>query len=68
MVPRNLTPGGFAYISQSKWVGIIAIKTERTQIQFLSDVFVAVASLGLKVPNIDPHGLPVDCLFHAFRF
>ena len=53
MVPRNSTPGGFAYISQSKWVGIIAIKTERTQIQFLSDVFVAVASLGLKVPNIN---------------
>ena len=37
----------------TKWVGIIAIKTERTQIQFLSDVFVAVASLGLKVPNIN---------------
>ena len=30
-----------------KWVGIIAIKTERTQIHFLSDV-VAVASLDLK--------------------
>ena len=53
MVPRNSTPGEFAYISQSKWVGIIAIKTKRTQIQFLSDVFVAVASLGLKVPNIN---------------
>ena len=26
------------------------IKTERTQIYFLSDVFVAVASLDLKVP------------------
>ena len=25
------TSGGFAYILQSKWVGIIAIKTERTQ-------------------------------------
>ena len=34
-----------------KWVGIIAIKTERTQIHFLSDVLVAVASLDLKVPN-----------------
>ena len=33
-----------------KWVGIIAIKTERTQIHFLSDVLVAVASLDLKVP------------------
>ena len=46
IVPRNLTPGGFAYIWQSKWFGIIAIKTERTQIHFL----VAVASLNLKVP------------------
>ena len=50
MVPRNSTPGGFAYILQSKWVGIIAIKTARTQIHFLSDVLVAVASLYLKVP------------------
>ena len=50
MVPRNSTPGGFAYIWQSKWVGIIAIKTERTQIHFLSDILIAVASLDLKVP------------------
>ena len=55
MVPRNSTPGGSAYIWQSKWVGIIAIKTTRTQILFLSYVFVAVASLGLKVPNIRSH-------------
>ena len=27
------------------------MKTERTQIRFLSDVLVAVASLDLKVPN-----------------
>ena len=27
------------------------MKTQRTQIHFLSDVFVAVASLDLKVPN-----------------
>ena len=33
----------------SKWVGIITIKTERTQIHFLSDLFVAVASLDLKL-------------------
>ena len=33
-------------------VGIIAKKTERTQIHFLSDVLVAVASLDLEVPNI----------------
>ena len=50
MVPRNSTPGGFAYIWQSDWVGIIAIKTERTQIHFLSDILIAVASLDLKVP------------------
>ena len=41
IVPRN----------SSKWVGITAIKTERTQILFLSDVLVAVASLDLKVPT-----------------
>ena len=52
MVPRNSIPGGFAYIWQSKWQGIIAIKTESTQINFLSDVLVAGASLDLKVPNI----------------
>ena len=40
-----------AYILQSKLVGIIAIKTEKTQIHFLSDVLVAVASLDLKVPT-----------------
>ena len=51
MVPRNSTPGRFAYISQSKWVGIIAIKTERTEIHSLSDVFIGVASLDRKVPN-----------------
>ena len=27
------------------------MKTERTQVHFLSDVLVAVASLDLKVPN-----------------
>ena len=50
MVPKNSTPGGFAYIRQSKRV-MIAIKTERTQIHFLSDVLVAVVSLDLKVSN-----------------
>ena len=34
----------------TKWVGIIAIKTEKTQIHFLSDVLVAVESLDLKFP------------------
>ena len=52
MVPRNSTPGGFAYIWQSKWVGTIAIKIERIQIHFLSDVvLIGDASLDLKVPN-----------------
>ena len=32
-------------------MGIIAIKTERTQIHFLSDVLIAIASLDLKVPR-----------------
>ena len=49
-VPWNSASGGFAYNWQSKCVGIITIKTERTQIHFLSDVLVAVASLDLKVP------------------
>ena len=52
MVPKYSTPVGLAYIWQSKWVGIITIKTERTQIHFLNEVLVAVASLDLKVPNI----------------
>ena len=52
MVHRNSIPGKFAYIWQSKWVGIIAIKTERRQIPFLSDVLVAFASLDLKVPTV----------------
>ena len=51
MNPRKTTSGGFAYIWQSKWVGIIAIKTKRTQIHYLSDFLVAVASLDLKVPT-----------------
>ena len=48
----QLFKGGFAYIWQSKWVGIMAIKTDRMQIHFLSDVFVVFASLNLKVPVI----------------
>ena len=50
MLPWNSASGGFPYIWQSKLVGITAIKTERTQIDFLNDVPVAVASLDLKVP------------------
>ena len=51
MVSWNSPSGGFAYIWQRKWVGIIAIKSERTQIHFLIDVLVAVASLDLYVSN-----------------
>ena len=51
MVPRDSTPGGFANVWQSKWVGIITMKTERTQIHFLSDFLIAVASLDLKAAN-----------------
>ena len=51
MVPRKSTSGGFDYIWQSKWEGIIAIKTKRAQIDFLSDVLIAVALLDLKAPD-----------------
>ena len=34
MIPWNSTSGGFTCMRQSKWKGIIAIKTERTQIHF----------------------------------
>ena len=51
MVPWNSTSGGFAFIWQSKWIGIPAIKTERKPIHFSSDVLVAVASLHVKVRN-----------------
>ena len=62
MVLRNSTPGGFAYIWRTKWVGIIAIKTERTQIQFWSDVFAAFASSYRKVPNDADSRARTTCL------
>ena len=43
---RNSTPGEFACFWQSNWVGIIVMKIERTQINFLTDLFAAVAVLG----------------------
>ena len=43
MVLRNLAQKEFACIWQSKWLGVIVIEIERTQIHFLSEVFVAVA-------------------------
>ena len=45
-------PLKYSFIWQSKWVGIIAIKTERTESHFLSDVLVAAASLDLNVPIV----------------
>ena len=63
---------GFACIWESKWVGIIAIKTERTQIHFLSDVLVDVASLNLKVLNESERETPCValgiCGFHQSYF
>ena len=41
--------GSRTFDKVSKSVGIIAIKTERTQTHFLSDVLVVVALLDLKV-------------------
>ena len=52
MIFRNSISEGFAYMWQSNWVGMIARKTERRQIHFLSDVFAAIASLDLTVPII----------------
>ena len=43
----NLTPGEFAYIWKSKWLGIIEMKIERTWIDIFSEVFFA-AVLGLR--------------------
>ena len=50
MFLKNSTLVAFAYIWQSKWAGIIAIKTKRTQIHFWSDIFAAVMSSDRKVP------------------
>ena len=58
MVPRKSTLGGFAYIWQIKWVGIIAIKTVRTQIHLLSDFLIGVASFDLKVPILLTRATP----------
>ena len=54
-----------------KWVGIITIKTEGTQIHFLSDVLLAVGSLDLKVPNGNQtttlHMHHAFCTFYVWR-
>ena len=52
MVLRNSAPGGFAYTWQTTWVGIIAIKIERTQIHFWSDVFAAFAWSYRNFPTV----------------
>ena len=46
MVHRNSTLGGFNDIWQSYWLGVIAMKIERTRIHFFWDGFAAVANLG----------------------
>ena len=43
---KTSTSGEFAYILQSKRVGIMAIKIERARIHFLRDVFTLVAVVG----------------------
>ena len=47
LVPCNSNSGGFVYGTFDK--GIMAMKAERKQMYFLSDVLVPVASLDLKV-------------------
>ena len=47
MFLKNSTPAAFAYIWQSKWAGIIAIKTKRTQI-----IFEATFSLSSRRPIV----------------
>ena len=51
-------------MTKSKWVGVIAIRTETTQTDFLSDVLVAVASLDLKVPIFSYLRVPRVPFFH----
>ena len=70
MVLRNSTPRRFAYIWRSKWVEIIAIKTERTQLHFWSDVFAAVAPSDREVPDVieklTPNGQKMICYFLTY--
>ena len=42
---KNSTPGKVAYIWRIEWFQIDAIKFDRKQIHFVSDVFTAVAFL-----------------------
>ena len=66
MTPWNSTPEGSPTFEKvSGWKGIISIKTERTQIHFLSDVLIAVVSLDLKVPIVLEDVSSLKCLpFH----
>ena len=65
MVLRNLAQKEFSCIWGSKWVGVIGIEVERTQIHFLSDVFVAVAVCYKDLAS-DPSGYCLGCI-HEFR-
>ena len=49
----QLQEGLSTFDKVSAWVGIIAIKTERTQIHFLSDVLIADASLDHGVTSVN---------------
>ena len=63
MVPWNSASGGFAYIWQSKCIGIIAIKTEGTDIHFLSDVLVAVHVVESLSPYLNSWQTSPPCNF-----
>ena len=57
----NSTPGKVACIRHIERVQIDAIKFERTQIPFFSDVFTAVVALLLKIPfKIQRRGRPPE--------
>ena len=47
---KTSTPGEFAYFRQSEHVGIIALKFQRTRIDFLCDVFAAALFSNFEVP------------------
>ena len=49
----QLQEGLSTFDKVSAWIGIIAIKTERTQIHFLSDVLIADASLDHGVTSVN---------------
>ena len=54
MVLRNSALGGFIYIWQSLWLGVIAMTIEKARIHFFSDVFRPSPSSDLVVLLIKP--------------